>query len=64
VLLALNCNFDDLIGYCSIAMLLAGKYSKVVFSPDLIEELGMNQLGDRCAGSLYSEKWVNKLIPK
>jgi len=56
VLLTLNYNFDDLIGYTAVAMLLAGKCSKVVLSPDISEE--KDDFGNRCAAILLSEGYV------
>jgi len=52
---ALNYSFDDLIGYSSVSMLLAGKYKKVVLSPQIFEESGADEFGDRCSECLHPE---------
>jgi len=52
---ALNYSYDDLIGYSSVSMLLAGKYGKVVLSPEPFEESGADEFGDRCSKCLHPE---------
>ncbi|KAF6022335.1 hypothetical protein EB796_019372 [Bugula neritina] len=60
---ALNYSFDDLIGYSSVSMLLAGKYKKVVLSPQIFEESGADEFGDRCSECLHPEGIEHFILP-
>jgi len=56
-MLAVNSNIDDLVGYYCLSLLLAGSFNKVVFSPDLIDEVSvLEKFGNCCSASLASEK--------
>jgi len=54
--ITVNFNVDELLSYSIISFALAGKFSKVVLTPDLMEESAQDEFGKICVDHLWSEK--------
>ena len=52
----MNVNIDEMISYATIAWTLAGRFKKVILTPDFVDDVGENCLGKKLTEAMIKNR--------